>query len=55
MKTKGNFFEYSIIEYLDQFSKTEKLNREEEVIADAIYRFSNRVYNLTTTKLNRLV
>lgn len=45
IKKGGKEFEYSIIEYCDQLTRTERLQREHQVIAEAILKYGNRVYN----------
>lgn len=55
MQTSGPEFEYSIIEYLDQLPRNLRVKRENEVIADAIYRYGKRVYNIRTPLVKMLV
>jgi len=55
METYGNQFEYSIIEYLDQLSTEDRVKRENEVIADAIYRYKKRVYNIPNVNVKDIL
>lgn len=55
MQTHGPHFEYSIIEYLDQLSPEDRIKRETAVIADAIYRFSTRVYNVPNANVKDIL
>nr|YP_005089801.1 GIY-YIG homing endonuclease [Dunaliella salina]ACS95064.1 GIY-YIG homing endonuclease [Dunaliella salina] len=45
MQSEGPEFEYSVIEYLDELTRSDRKKREDQVVADAIYRFKSRVYN----------
>lgn len=55
VKNGGNVFEYSIIEYLDQFNETDRKDRESNVIAEAYYQYGNRVYNNLTIRIQKIL
>jgi hypothetical protein len=55
VKDGGNVFEYSIIEYLDQFNETDRKDRESNAIAEAYYQYGNRVYNNLSLKIKKIL
>lgn len=55
MKNGANVFEYAIIEYLDQFTAADRIDRENNTIAEALYNYGDRVYNNVNAKVQQIL
>ena len=55
IKQGGNIFEYAIFEYLDDFNTRERIDRQINVIAEALYLYGPRVYNNRTPKIQKIL
>lgn len=53
MKNVENLFEYGIIEYCGQLSKADRKKREDNIIAEAFYKYGNRVYNKSNKQIEK--